>query len=139
MTVVFADAAYWIALFRTNDQWNKAAVTARQQLNEALLVTTDEVLTEFLAAMSRSGDALRREAAGVVRDILENPGVQVVPQSRQSFLDGLYRYERRLDKSYSLQDCISMNVMEAEGVTEILTSDHNFEQEGFTLLMKSST
>ena len=31
-----------------------------------------------------------------------------------------------------------MNVMEAEGITEILTSDHNFEQEGFTILMKPS-
>ena len=29
-----------------------------------------------------------------------------------------------------------MNVMEAEGITEILTTDHNFEQEGFTILMK---
>ena len=30
-----------------------------------------------------------------------------------------------------------MNVMKAEGITEILTSDHNFEQEGFTILMKA--
>ena len=29
-----------------------------------------------------------------------------------------------------------MNAMEAEGITDILTSDHNFEQEGFTILMK---
>ena len=29
-----------------------------------------------------------------------------------------------------------MNVMETEGITEVLTSDHNFEQEGFTILMK---
>ena len=59
-------------------------------------------------------------------------------QSHESFFDGLARYERRLDKDYSLQDCTSMNVMEAEGITEILTSDHNFEQEGFTILMKPS-
>ena len=29
-----------------------------------------------------------------------------------------------------------MNVMEAEGIMEVLTTDHNFEQEGFTILMK---
>ena len=28
-----------------------------------------------------------------------------------------------------------MNVMEAESIAEILTNDHNFEQEGFTILM----
>ena len=51
-------------------------------------------------------------------------------------LAGLARYERRLDKGYSLQDCVSMNVMEAEGITGVLTSDHHFEQEGFTILMR---
>ncbi len=30
-----------------------------------------------------------------------------------------------------------VNIMEAEGITQVLTSDHNFEQEGFTILMKS--
>ena len=31
-----------------------------------------------------------------------------------------------------------MNVMDAEGITQVLTSDHNFEQEGFTILMKAA-
>ncbi len=87
--------------------------------------------------MSRTRDVIRREAAAVVRDISKNPGVRVVPQTHQSFLDGLDRYERRLDKHYSLQDCISMNVMEAQGITDVLTSDHHFEQDGFTILIKS--
>ena len=87
--------------------------------------------------MSGSQDVIRREAAAVVRDILDNQGVRVVPQTHESFLDGLDRYERRLDKHYSLQDCISMNVMEAQGITDVLTSDHHFEQEGFAILMKS--
>ena len=46
------------------------------------------------------------------------------------------RYEQRPDKNYSLPDCIAMNVMEKEGIAEVLTSDHNFEQEGFTILMR---
>ena len=29
-----------------------------------------------------------------------------------------------------------MNVMESEAIKEVLTSDHHFEQEGFTVLMK---
>ena len=139
MTSVFADASYWIAIFKKNDKWNNAAVTARRRLDETTLVTTDEVLTEFLSAMSKSGDVIRREAAGVVRDILDDPGVRVVHQTHESFLDGLGRYESRLDKEYSLQDCTSMNVMDAKGITEILTSDHHFEQEGFTILMDSTS
>jgi predicted nucleic acid-binding protein len=48
----------------------------------------------------------------------------------------LDRYERRPDKSYSLTDCISMVVMEEEGINEVLSNDHHFEQEGFTILFK---
>lgn len=136
MTEVFVDAAYLIALARRGDQWHDSAVAARNRLGEVPLVTTDEVLTEFLTAMSNAGPGLREDAAGTVREILETGAIRVVAQTRQSFLDGLYKYERRLDKGYSLQDCISMNVMEAEGITDILTSDHNFEQEGFSVLMK---
>ena len=102
------------------------------------MVTTDEVLVEFLTAMSKSGQDMRRRAVRTVRDVLNSGAVRVVAQSRQSFLDGLDRYERRPDKGYSIQDCIAMNVMDAEGITEVLTSDHNFEQEGFTILMRPS-
>ena len=29
-----------------------------------------------------------------------------------------------------------MNTMTAEGLTEVLTNDHHFEQEGYTVLIK---
>lgn len=39
------------------------------------------------------------------------------------------------DKGYSLTDCISMNVMRAQGMAEVLTHDGHFAQEGFTILL----
>jgi predicted nucleic acid-binding protein len=60
----------------------------------------------------------------------------VVPQSRESFLRALGRYEERRDKQYSLTDCVSMNVMDSEGILTVLTNDHHFEQEGFVVLIK---
>ena len=137
MTPVFVDTAYFVARLDLKDQWREFAVAARGRLAEdASLVTTDEVLSEVLASFSRTGRRGRELASEAVRRALDLGAMKVVPQSRESFLDGLARYETRLDKSYSLQDCISMNVMEAEGITEVLTSDRNFEQEGFTILMK---
>ena len=136
MATVFVDAVYLIAIARPNDQWNISAVAAREGLGEASLVTTDEVLTEFLAALAEGGPGLRSRVALAVRSMLEHSDTRVIPQSRESFKSGLQRYERRLDKGYSLQDCISMNVMETEGISHILTTDHHFEQEGFTILMK---
>jgi len=43
-------------------------------------------------------------------------------------------YEQRPDKEYSLTDCISMQVMKAMGITEVLTHDRHFVQEGFIIL-----
>jgi predicted nucleic acid-binding protein len=135
MKKVFADSHYWIALAKPRDQWEDAAKAARALLGEALIVTTDEVLTEFLAALS-SVKYLRQLAAKMVRSILENPNVKVIPQTRDSFLKGLIFYESRNDKQYSLIDCISMNVMKNESLVEVLTNDRHFEQEGYTVLIK---
>lgn len=137
MRTVFADTFYWIAVAWRRDRWHEAAKTAKAELGPVRLVTTDEVLTEFLAAFSKGGPNLRLDAVKTVRAILSNPNIRVIAQSRDSFQKGLHRYNARPDKHYSLQDCISMNVMDAESIREVLTSDHHFEQEGFVVLMKS--
>jgi predicted nucleic acid-binding protein len=72
----------------------------------------------------------------MVRAIMDNPNVKVLPQTRDSFLSGVKLYEERSDKQYSLTDCISMNAMRAESLSEILTIDNHFEQEGFSVLMR---
>ena len=136
MADVFADAAFWIAITLPRDQWHDIAVAAHRRLGQVTLVTTDEVLTEFLTALSSRGVRGRRAAVNQVYRIRQRTDVRVLPQTRDSFLQGLARYEHRMDKGYSLQDCIAMNVMDAEGITQVLTSDHNFEQEGFIILMK---
>lgn len=70
-----------------------------------------------------------------IRTILDSDEIAVIPQSHESFQGGPALYERRPDKKYSLTDCITMNVMRREGITEILTNDHHFAQEGFRRLM----
>ena len=105
-------------------------------MGDVRLVTAGEVLVEFLNAFSAAGKHVRTEAAGFVGDILAHPGVETVPQSRQSFLQGLELYQKRADKSYSLTDCISMTLMHARAIPQVLTTDHHFAQEGFTVLMR---
>lgn len=136
MRRVFADSLYWTATVRPHDPWADRAKAAEEELRNALLVTTDEVLTEFLAALGQSGPVVRQAAVKAVRSILSDPNIRVIEQTREGFLRGLDRYESRQDKDYSLTDCISMNVMEDEGMTEVLTNDHHFEQEGFVILIR---
>lgn len=132
MKRVFADTFYWIAL---TDPTDAAHERARQIADD--VVTTDEVLTEYLTFFCAAPEFLRREVALAVEDILQNASVTVIPQSRQSFLGGLQLYRTRPDKGYSLVDCISMETMRREGLTEVLTNDRHFEQEGFRALFRN--
>jgi predicted nucleic acid-binding protein len=70
--------------------------------------------------------------------ILASSVIRVIPQSRESFLAGLQLYRACPDKGYSLVDCISMQTMRKEGLTEVLTNDWHFEQEGFRALFRDS-
>jgi predicted nucleic acid-binding protein len=135
MRSVFADTLYWVAIVNPNDPWAESAKKAKGVLGSVRLLTTDEVLTEFLAALSRGGEHLRCQAVKMVRAILGNPNVRVLAQSRDSFLQGVELYEQRPDKEYSLTDCISMKAMWSESVSEVLTNDHHFAQEGFRVLI----
>jgi uncharacterized protein len=130
MTRAFADTVSWVARINPRDQWH-ATYRAVGGLG---LVTTDEVLDEVLAHFCAFGPAMRSRAAAIIRQILDHPDIEVVPQSRQSFLDALALYEARPDKAYSLTDCASMATMRDRGITEVLTRDAHFTQEGFALL-----
>jgi predicted nucleic acid-binding protein len=136
MKTVFADTHYWLAVANPRDPWAEVARAVRAQLAHVRLITTDDELTERLAAVCRAGPVTRRRTANAVRAILADPDVRVVPSSRESFLLALDRYERREDKSYGLTDCRATNVMDAEGIVEVLTNDHHFQQEGYTILMR---
>jgi predicted nucleic acid-binding protein len=132
--IVFADTFYWVALTSTGDSSHHRVLSFHRTFQPDRIVTTDEVLDEYLAFFSRARPSVRREAGDTVAGLLVNPGVLVIPQSHESFLAGLALYRARSDKSYSLTDCISMETMRHRGLTQVLTDDRHFEQEGFELL-----
>jgi uncharacterized protein len=138
MTAVFADTFYWIALADFTDSAHQRALALTAERAASPIVTTDEVLAEYLTFFSTAPEPLRREVAKSVRGILSNSAIRVIPQSRGSFISGLDLYAQRPDKSYSLTDCISMQTMRREGLTEVLTNDRHFEQEGFRALFRDS-
>ena len=119
---VFGDTFYWIALILPGDA---AHTRARQVADD--VVTTEEVLTEYLTFFSAAPEYLRRQVATNVEAILSDSTVRVVPQCHACFLAGL---------DYSLTDCISMETMRKEGLTEALINDRHFEWEGFRALWR---
>ena len=136
MNSVFADTFYWAALTDVRDPANSRALTISRSLAPDTIVTTDEVLAEYLTFFAGARTSIRDLAGRNVAALLNSLEVRVFPQSRETFLAGLQLYRARPDKGYSLVDCISMQTMRREGLTAVLTNDKHFEQEGFHALLR---
>ena len=134
MGEVFADAFYWIALANPADQWHDAVKHFDEANPNAPLVTTEEVLTEFLNFYAETGMYRRRIVGAMCEQVLLHPSITVVSAEHESFSQGFELYRQREDKGYSLTDCISMITCRERNIQKVLTNDHHFEQEGFAIL-----
>lgn len=132
MTTVFADAAYYVALISARDQHASAARSfAADYLGR--YCTTTAVLTEVANTLSK---AMTRRAMDRLWDsLLGDDTVDVVFLDEPLWIRAVDLYRQRIDKEWSLTDCISFLVMWDREITEAVTADHHFEQAGFTILM----
>ncbi|OQX06846.1 MAG: nucleic acid-binding protein [Desulfobacteraceae bacterium IS3] len=135
MRTIFIDTLYWIAIINPKDQWHQKAVEVKLVSEPFQSVTTESVLIEVANFFCAYGSGIRKTVADVLGEILKNPYVETVPHTRETLVSGLAFYKARSDKGYSLTDCISINVMRNYGLTEVLTHDRHFTQEGFDVLL----
>jgi len=104
----------------------------RERLRHVPLLTHEGVLFEVLAFFAASGRLGRTTAMAMVRRAqAEWTVISITPNL---FDAALALYAARPDKEYSLTDCMSMIVMRNRGIEHVLTNDHHFRQEGFTVL-----
>ena len=134
MNRVFADTSYWVAISWMDDQWRENAIEASEKIGNAEIVTTEAILIELLNYFSEFRSDVKQKITLAVERILQNENTLVLLHNHEDFLKALELYKSRLDKGYSLTDCISMNAMRDFNVVEILTNDTHFQQEGFIKL-----
>ncbi len=134
MTGVFADTYYFVALVnRKGDEAQRRAVEATAG-RTARLMTTAWVMTELANTLSEPRH--RPLFLQTLNALQGDPDTTIVPADAQLFQEGVELYASRLDKEWSLTDCISFVVMRREGITDALTGDRHFEQAGFNALLK---
>jgi predicted nucleic acid-binding protein len=136
MKRLFADTSYWIALLNPRDELHIKAVAAAQNYSEDQVVTSEMVLVEFLNGFSDHGPRLREAASQAVKTLRSSLHVSVIPQTSDQFERALRRYRDVVDKDWSLTDCASFMIMEAEGIEAALTHDRHFAQAGFQALLR---
>jgi uncharacterized protein len=134
MRRIFADTSYWMALVNPRDQIHQKAVSVSQELSSESLLTTEMVLVEVLNSFS---DSLYRDAVSrMVASLRQDQSLSIMPQTPAQFESALQRYQQAADKSWSLTDCASFEVMEAENIEAALTHDRHFVQAGFEALLR---
>lgn len=131
----FVDTGFAIALSVRRDRFHaRAALLASEiERTKTLLVTTHAVILEIGAALSKVDT--RADGATLMRSLLADPTVRVVPHDALLMNKALSLFEQRPDKERSLCDCTSFVVMQDLGITHALSTDRHFDQAGFTALL----
>ena len=137
MPPVFVDTNHYVAMILPDDDLHARAMTIASRILRAgaQFITSDAVLVELLAFFAEKGERYRRAAVQLVDALEADARTTIVRQTPELFAAGLNLYRRRPDKGYSLTDCMSMTICAQFGVTEVLTHDKHFEQEGFVRLL----
>ena len=78
----------------------------------------------------------RRVALQFVEDVMDNPSIDLVWVDEDIHSRRLRFCKDGLDKTYSLCDAVSFLLMRERAITEALTTDRHFEQEGFVRLLE---
>ena len=138
MRTLFADSGYWIALLFPRDQLHERAREVTLELAPFATITTQMVLVEALNHLSKEGRHVREAAERMVEELEAEQDVEIVPQTDAQFQGALQRYAARNDQRWGLTDCASFLVMEERGITEALAYDRDFEQAGFTALLREN-
>ncbi|MDD2706729.1 MAG: PIN domain-containing protein [Verrucomicrobiae bacterium] len=133
MKAVFADSFFFLALINISDSAHSRAAEISRKLT-CQRVTTAWVLTEVADALAHGKN--RAAFLDLLAFLKHSPSLTILPPSQDLFDRGVELYARRLDKDWSLTDCISFVVMADEEISDALTADRHFEQAGFNLLLK---
>jgi hypothetical protein len=136
---VFLDASGLVAVVNTDDQWHAVAEAAWQNLvaSRSQLITTSLVLIEIGDGLSRI--QYRQLAVDLYDRLHASHRVEVIQTTPADESQGWELFRQRSDKEWGMTDCSSMVVMRGRGITDVFTSDRDFAQAGFNILLHPSS
>jgi len=133
---IFIDTGYFVALLNRRDALHEEAVAlaSKWRKRKRSFITHDAVLIELANFFARS--PMRGSVLAAIQKVRTAHGWAVQPLVPTLLARSERRYGAHLDKTWSLTDCISMEVMTDIGSTEAATPDKHFAQAGFRVLMR---
>lgn len=108
---------------------------ARQNYQAAQSRLTHSYILAEYVALAHARHIPRMDALHFVSDLADNPDIDVVWVDEALHREALALLQARPDKTYSLCDAVSFILMRRRNLTEALTTDRHFDQEGFRRLL----
>lgn len=99
-------------------------------------LTHNYIIAEYVA-LANARRFPRTFVLNFVVDLLGNPDIETVWVDESIHQAAVELLTLRQDKTYSLCDAVSFVLLRQRGMTEALTTDRHFEQEGFVRLLQS--
>jgi predicted nucleic acid-binding protein len=131
---IFMDTAFLIAVIDSSDNYHISAVESYKKIvkEKWSVITTEAVLIETGNGLSEI--KWRQAAYKWITQIQKSKTIfKVIPITTKIVNDAVDLYGQRQDKEWGLTDCISIIVMQEYKLTNVLTTDHHFEQAGFKI------
>lgn len=119
--------------FDQNDSFHAQAVKYFDAADRMLI--SDYALAEFIPLCQVRG-LNRPETLAFVEEILVSPFIETIWTTENHYRSALKLLKERADKTYSLCDAVSFIIMRERSISESLTTDKHFEQEGFLRLLR---
>ena len=134
---VFLDTNGWLALLNSAEAMHAQADRVWREIvrGKQQIVLTDWIVAETGNGLARSTAKGRLQEA--LNRILRTSRRELVIVDEELLHRSLEFFGQHQDKSWGLVDCASFIVMQERGITEAFTSDHDFEQAGFSCLLSA--
>ena len=138
MNEVFADTSGWANAFVKTEPYHiKASTLVKQwQQYNRRVVTTNYVLSELIPLLTVRLRVPRERGLRYIETLRSVNWIEIVHIDEELDKEAWKLLAERLDKQWSLVDAASFVVMRERGISEALTTDKHFEQDGFVRLLK---
>lgn len=136
---IFWDTWAFIALTDSNSHYHETAkaIQARLKRQQAILITSEAVLTELGNAFSKQHlRPFAQQHLHSIEQLVAQQSALIINIDKELWQTAWELYIDRPDKDWGHTDCISFVVMQRLGITQAFTGDRHFEQAGFIRLVQ---
>ncbi len=135
---IFVDSVHFIAMSRVKDEWRGPAMRAAAAMSPGqTFVTSYGIFAETLARFSRADSDVRIRVAQRLLALPREERYSVIAEGSELMRAAFDLYAGEFAHStFSLQDCVAIQIMRKYEIESILTADQEFSRAGFTPLRR---